>query len=241
MIYQPIKAVYVAALLLLWNLTGAAQTVPRVAIPGAKAPNAFLGAAAELGLAVDTQPNPDLALCDALVLCAPNYPTVTPLSADAQRSMEQFLSAGKAVYVEYTPLPGAMGETRTNAVFERLLVSGERLQSDGLPPLTILEEHASSYLPPLASGGNVWLSYAHVAGVDRAVFGAPDTTVPALFERTQGSGRLLIATTALSNWERGRYRPTAGWQALLRAVLAGVATAKSRGNPSSLRRAGSLD
>jgi len=208
--------------LLLQVPSGMAQAAPRVAMPGAQAPNAFLAAAAELGLTVDTQADPEPASCDALVLCAPNYPKATPLSAGAQRSMEQFLAAGKAVYVEYAPLPGLMGDKQTNAVFERLLVTGAALQSDGLPPLTILEEHASRYLPPLAAGGNVWLSYAHVAGVDRAVFGAPAETVPALIERAQGAGRLLIATTALSNWERGRYRPTASWQALVRALLLGL-------------------
>lgn len=223
---QPIKSVSVVVSLVLWSLAGGAQTAPRVAMPGIQASNAFWVAAAELGLAVDTRAEPDPASCDALVLCAPAYPKVTPLCADAQRAMERFLAAGKAVYVEYAPLPGLMGGARTNAVFGRLLVTTPLLQADGLAPLTILEEHASCYLPPLGTGGSVWLSYAHVAGVDRAVFGAPAETVPAVFERAQGAGRLLAATTALSNWERGRYRPTAAWQALLRAVLVGLLPAQ---------------
>ena len=118
---HPISAVSLVAsvLMLVLGPAARAQTVPRVAIPDAQPSNVFLKAAADLGVAVETRADPQPENCDALLLCAPDYPNVNPLSAAAQHSMARFLAAGKAVYVEYAPLAGLVGEKQTNAVFDR--------------------------------------------------------------------------------------------------------------------------
>lgn len=218
-------------LLLLAVVASAAPAAPRLALLGAGPSNAFLPAAAELGLTVETPPAPEPAAYDALLLCAPAYPEVTPLSAVARRALEQFLTAGKPVYLEYTPLEGVLGERVETAGFERLVVTGPQLARGGLAELAALEEHASRYLPfaTLPAEATVLLRYAKVAGMDRAVFGLPAQTSPALVALPRGSGHLYLCGTALSNSLRGRYRPSRAWAALLREVLLALLPAAEAG------------
>lgn len=196
----------------------AAWAEPRLAVWG-NPDNAFIAAAAELRvpLASTARPGPDE--YDALLLCAPDYPRVTALAPEQLAAMQRFLDAGKTVYVEYAPLPGLLGETPQTAPYERLCLPADDPLHTGLPARSLLEEHASQRLPLLAPGGEVLLSYGRVAGTDQAVYGLDPAGVPALVSLSQGHGRLLLATTALSNWQRGRYRPTRSWEALTRAIL----------------------
>lgn len=200
-------------------LTSAGLAAPPVAILGAPPDNAFVAAAAELGLKCASPATPDPAAYGALLLCAPAYPQVTALSPAARQACEAFLAAGKTVYLEYTPLAGVLGDQPRTAAFERLLVTAEGRRPLGLQPMTLLEEHISQYLPPAGAAPAPWLSYGRVAGLDQAVFGAPPDAVPALYAVPHGGGKLLVATTALSNAHRGRYKPSAAWQTLLQAVL----------------------
>lgn len=194
------------------------NAAPRLALMGAPGNNGFVTAAQELGLALTTAESPEPSGYDALLICGPGYPQVMALSPAALQAVQAFLSAGKAVYVEYAPLPGLVGDTAQEAVYERLVTVGEAL---GLPELTVLEEHSSRYLPCLAQpvGAHTLLAYAKVAGMDRATFGLPEKAAPALVEVPRGAGKLLVATTALSNWQRGRYKPTKLWAQLAREVL----------------------
>lgn len=205
--------------LMMLLLTTASVAAPQVAIMGAPPDNAFVAAAAELGLNCASPAAPRPTEYAALLLCAPAYPQVTPLSEAAREACAAFLAAGKTVYLEYTPLAGVLGDQPRTAAFERLLVTAEGQRPLGLAPLTILEEHVSQYLPPVGAPAAPWLSYGRVAGLDQAVFGAPPDAVPALFALPRDGGRLLVATTALSNANRGRYKPAAAWRTLLQAVL----------------------
>ena len=195
--------------------------VPRVALLGKLEQNAFAPAAAELGIALQADPSPRPADFDALLICAGDYPRVPHLDDGARRTLDAFLAAGKAAYLEYTPVRGLMGDSATDAGYERLVVTGNWLSKSGLSDLAVLEEHTSSYLPIVATAGaRTLLTYAKVAGLDHAVFGLPEQTAPGLVEvRPPTGGRLLLAATALSNWQRGRYRPSRAWSALTREVL----------------------
>ncbi len=197
----------------------AAGPAPRVAFVGAAPGNALVAAAAELGVQALLSNAPSPADCDALAVCAPDYPRVEAPAPATRAAVDAFLASGKAVYLEYAPLPGVLGETAQTAGYERLFVSGDGLAADGLAPLTLLEEHASSYLPVLEKGGTTLLRYGKVAGVGRAVFGAPPQAEPALVLVPRGARRLLVAATALSHWSRGRYAPAREWRALCRAIV----------------------
>jgi hypothetical protein len=206
-------------LLVLLLCATALHAQPRLALLGSPPHNGFAPAAEELGLRLEASAAPLPADYAALLICAPQYPVVTPLTDAAREAMKRFLDAGKTVYVEYTPLPNIIGDGPQVAQFERLYLPTDSALSTGLPPLSLFEEHSSRYLPLQASTGSAFLAYGRLAGMDRAVFGPPETTIPALVSLPQGHGRLLVATTALSNWQRGRYRPTKSWEALTRAVL----------------------
>jgi len=190
-----------------------------MALIGATADNAFMPAAQQLALTLTPDEAPAPADFDALLICAPDYPEVRPLTPPAQQAMDVFLAAGKSVYLEYTPLPGLVGNAPQIAGYERLVVPGEGLPS--LPKLTVLEEHSSRFLPLIgdAAQARTLLVYAKVAGMDRAVFGLPEKTIPALIELPRGPGRLLLSATALSRWQRARCKPTRQWEALSREVL----------------------
>ncbi len=197
----------------------AALAEPTVGLLGATADNAFDVAASDLGLTLVTTPEPTT--CEALLVCAPAYPEVRPLTADAQRTIERFLAAGRSVYLEYTPWPGRLGDRPTTPAYERLLVTSDRWRDSGLARLSLLEEHSSRCLPWLGESpaDDVRLSYARAAGLDRAAFGAPQELRPALVELRHGGGRLLLAATALSAGRRGRYTPAGAWAALTRQIL----------------------
>jgi len=200
-------------------MTTSLPAAPRLTLIGPTKDNAFVPTTRELGLSLTPAEAPFPADHDALLICAPDYPQVQPLSPATLQAMDAFLTAGKAVYVEYAPLAGLVGEAPQTAVYERLVVPGDDFRS--LPKLAVLEEHSSRFLPLQGEAGSArsLLVYAKVAGMDRAVFGLPEQTTPALVEIPRGPGRLLIATTALSHWQRARCRPTSLWAALSREVL----------------------
>lgn len=206
----------------------AAHGGPRLAVVGEAPHSAFWAAAEALGIVLQATEAPEAAQFEALLICAPDYPQVAPLPASARVSIEQFLAAGKAVYVEYAPLDGLVGDAPQQAGFERLFVATDG-PALGLPPLAILEEHQSLHLPLLAGEApeRVLLRYGRVAGLDHAVFGPPLESSPALFEVPRGNGRLLVATTALSNSLRGRYKPGRAWATLIREVLLSILPAES--------------
>ena len=210
-------ALCVAVTVLMWGAVAPTCAEVRLAVIGAS-PGAFTAAAA--GLGVRLVADGAAGDCEGLLVCAPQYPEVRSLGAAETRRVAEFLAAGKAVYLEYTPLAGVVGEAPRTAAFERLYCPAAELQAVGLPAFTVLEEHSSRYLPlTLPAGARLLLCYGRVAGLDRAVFGPPAAPEPALAEVAREGGRLLVAATALSNCERGRYKPTKAWGGLLRGVL----------------------
>jgi hypothetical protein len=64
----------------------------------------------------------------------------------------------------------------------------------------------------------VHLAVARVAGYDRAVYGLPAEAHPILFA-LPGSTAILVATSALSHFIRGRYGPQDAWKAIWERLL----------------------
>uniref|UniRef100_UPI003F4980FF hypothetical protein n=1 Tax=Nonomuraea bangladeshensis TaxID=404385 RepID=UPI003F4980FF len=153
----------------------------------------------------------------SLIVGAPSYPEPSLVDAGA---VESFVRAGGRAYVEYaTGLLSTQAPRQTAS--ERIYVPAPSEITSGFDPLAIFDEHASWTLPvnPPAGATEV-LSYGKVAGVHTAVFGPAADSWPALLDLPLGAGRLLYATTALGNFERGRYRPASRWRRLIRQLLA---------------------
>jgi hypothetical protein len=177
------------------------------------------------GLAVEHEAVSDLDRLDgfraAIVLAAPE----PELPATDLSALEAFVQGGGSAYVEYATggfLPQPTGPVR-RARFERIHAREPSEITAGFPPLAIFDEHSSFTAPVTRPAGAVEvLSYGRVAGTYTAVLGPADESWPALLDIPAGQGRLLYASTPLSNFERGRYRLSARWRRLMRRLLASL-------------------
>jgi hypothetical protein len=77
----------------------------------------------------------------------------------------------------------------------------------------------------LHEGMDVHLAVARVAGYDHAVYGLPEEACPVLFA-LPGSWTILVATSALSRFVRGRYGPQRAWKAIWERLLCWLAPAE---------------
>lgn len=120
---------------------------------------------------------------------------------------------GLKLYIEYPEaLPDIELAEPRKAGWERIVVASSTF-GESLPMLQILTAHECIFIPCKAE--KPLLVFARVAGFDKAVFGLPQETHPALFEKEN----LLIATTKLSSFITSRYAPTKAWQAVWEHIL----------------------
>ncbi|MBN2089716.1 hypothetical protein JW964_08880, partial [candidate division KSB1 bacterium] len=85
-----------------------------------------------------------------------------------------------------------------------------------LPPMRIVMLHDGHFIPLQAEKCHLVL--ARIAGFDTAVYGLADTPPsPLLFEHPNRS--ILVATSTLSQFVRGRFAPTEAWTAIWRMIL----------------------
>jgi len=154
-----------------------------------------------------------------LLILADGYPErVTTVAASA-------LSAARAkklrVLVEFPgALPGMdLGEARATQ-WERAVVSSGFFGAP-LSEGRILAIHGCGFVPLRVSDGRVHIAIGRVAGYDRAVFGLPEESWPALVEIADRD--LMIATTGLSSFVRGRYGPSSAWGPIWRQILSWLA------------------
>ena len=130
------------------------------------------------------------------------------------------------LYVEFPSwIPQGITTSPVRAVRERGVVAGAQFAPE-VDPLTILAIHDCRYLQ--AESNSPWIALAKVAGFDTAVYGMPDDNHPILFEALKG--RLLVATTKLSQMVRGRYAPVYAWEKVWGVILAWL-TAQSSSPP----------
>ncbi|WP_163513477.1 hypothetical protein [Fodinicola acaciae] len=187
----------------------------------------FLPILDDLGIDHQSRPLTDLSTVDlsahrAVIVLADGYRQAAPAPTTIGHQVAEFVRAGGRAYVEYATGPGlpTAGEPRPSGV-ERIFVTDKEVA--GFEALTLFDEHQSWLLPVTApENATELLSYGRVAGVYSAVFGPPDESLPALLEIPLGSGSLLFATTALSNFQHGHYRLAARWRQLVRGLLASL-------------------
>lgn len=149
----------------------------------------------------------------AVLILADGYPkTTTDLPSgllDTARAKDLRL------FVEYpTALSGLEFGKPQGTHWERAVVSSDFFGAD-LAKLRILAIHDCHYLPVEAKQPHIVV--ARVAGFDIAVYGLPDKVQPILFEHADG--RVLVATTKLSQFITARYAPSEAWRTIWQAVL----------------------
>jgi len=153
----------------------------------------------------------------AVLVLADGYPGRTTAIDD-----DLFAVAAKKqlrLYVEYpATLPGLeVGDPR-GTHWERAVVASDLFAPD-VDPLAILAIHDCRFVTVAA--GEPHLVVGRVAGFDRAVYGIPNPAFPILFDlpSQEGQGRVLVATTKLSQVVTGRYAPHQAWLAVWRRLL----------------------
>ncbi len=154
-----------------------------------------------------------------VLVLADGYPVQRTKITPAQLALAASRKLG--LYVEYPEaLPGLeFGKPRT-AAWERLVLASDRFSPE-LQKLRILMAHECEFLPVNFTGQSD-IVIARVAGYDTAVFGLPMTNVwPILFELPDS--HVLVATTRLSDFVRGRFAPAMDWQLLWTKILASLA------------------
>lgn len=155
-----------------------------------------------------------------VLILADEYPkTPTPLKADV---FEQAATRKLRLYVEFPSyLPdiklGAITYLKTGeygAIVERTVAASDAFGPE-LPRLRIMMIHDCHYLPVEASQPHLVLG--RVEGYDSAVYGLPSPAAPILFEPPHG--RLLVATTKLSQFVTARYAPMEAWPPVWKMIL----------------------
>lgn len=167
----------------------------------------------------------------AVLILAGDYPDrTTPIDASVYRE------AGRKqlrLYVEYpSALPGLTVAAPRAVRWDRAVVASD-VFAPQLAKLSILGLHHFTYLPVEANDADIVV--ARVAGLDTAAYGLPDKDVFPLLFRMDG-GRVLVATTKLSQFVTGRYAPrdawTPIWQRILAELMPGQHTPELRWTPT---------
>lgn len=154
----------------------------------------------------------------ALLILADRYPDlpthIEPVIFEKARAKQM------RVYVEYcSTIPGLEFGRPGKTEWERCVVSSD-VFGESLAKLRILKSNDCHYLPMIPPGSapsEPLIVVAKVAGYDKAVFGLPAATHPILFSAADPN--VLVATTSLSAFRRGRYGPTEDWKLLWKWIL----------------------
>ena len=156
-----------------------------------------------------------------VLILAEDYPhSTTRLGPQVYHHAAQ---KGLRLYVEFPSfVPNlSVGEPRHVAygknhnVLDRAVVASEAF-APALQRLRILSLHNCIYVPLKSQSPELVL--ARVAGFDTAVYGLPHEGVhPVLFQHP--NHRILVATTKLSEFVKGRYAPSEAWRYVWRWVF----------------------
>jgi hypothetical protein len=154
-----------------------------------------------------------------VLILADGYPEArTPVPVEV---LDAARERAVRLYVEYPGgVPGLTLGAPKVVQWERAVVRTGFFGSE-LPPMSILVPHGCRYLEAPVDGGTAHLVAARVAGYRRAEFGLPEETHPLLLEMP--GSHVLVGTTCLSHFVRGRYGPARDWAALWSAILGWLA------------------
>jgi hypothetical protein len=110
--------------------------------------------------------------------------------------------------------------------FDRVTAVGQALAPFGLARLQLLQAQGAYFqaYPPEQLVPRAVLAYAHVAGMDSAVYGLPPppSLNPVLFRSPNASASLLLGAISLSCLRACRYTPVARWVAVWNYLLDAV-------------------
>ena len=138
----------------------------------------------------------------------PTSPTVVPPAAWAaitRLGLRTFIEFPRALPTT-APHPPPLPLRRT--LWERVVVTTDAF-GPALPRLALLHLHKNATFVT-ADAPTPQLTFAKVAGYDRAVFGLPSATSPVLFV-SAGPSPVLVATTRLSDVITRRFAPSRHW------------------------------
>lgn len=157
---------------------------------------------------------------DAVFLMAASYPEPDPLNKIDQTMVNIIKQKQLKAYIEYpVAYPGLNIPDKPLATrLERGVITSDRLGQE-LAPMTLLGIHDCHVLS--VEVDNPLIVLAKVVGFDKAEYGLKDTkTYPLLFEKDG----ILVSTTGLSNFRKGRYGPTETvrqlWESIVSQMLA---------------------
>ncbi|MDO6434989.1 hypothetical protein Q4E93_30525 [Flavitalea sp. BT771] len=146
------------------------------------------------------------------------YPKVDTANVITPALLEEANKKRLRLYVEYPArFPGLdVPATAVETQLERGVVTSD-VFGKKLPSMGLLGIHNCHVLPVEAD--SLLIVLAKVVGVDRAEYGLTDTKVyPLLFERDHA----LVSMTGLSNFQTGRYGPSASVRVLWSYILGRV-------------------
>ena len=111
----------------------------------------------------------DLPKYDALILCSLHYPEPNFISEEDEAKIKTFLEKGGKVFLEYSTsinntLFGMKLDNPKRMLYERLIVSESHFITKDLEIDDLLEEHNSSFLPPIQFEGKAIIRYGKVLG-----------------------------------------------------------------------------
>jgi len=153
----------------------------------------------------------------ALIL-ADRYPAqTTPLDAGM---FDLAAKKNLRLYVEFPAfLPGLQAGPARETHWERAVIASDAFGA-GLAKFRILAIHGCRFVPFQADHPDIVIG--RVAGFDTAVYGLAKESFPILFELPQAAqaGRVLVATTKLSDFVAGRFAPTDAWRAIWSRIFA---------------------
>ena len=155
---------------------------------------------------------------EGVLILADHYPAQpTPLDAGL---FDLALKKNLRLYVEFPAfLPGLQFGPPRETHWERAVIASDAF-APALAKLRILAIHGCRFVPLQAENPHIVIG--RVAGFDTAVYGLAKESYPILFELSQQAqvGKVLVATTKLSDFVTGRYAPTDAWQAIWNHIFA---------------------
>jgi hypothetical protein len=151
----------------------------------------------------------------AVVLTGLTYPRIDSANRITQSLLDKAVQKKLRLYIENpSAFPGLDIPAKPHeAAQERAVITGNVFGSD-LPPMSLLDLHNCFVLPVQVDSPLIVL--AKVVGFDKAAYGLTNTKVyPLLFKKRNA----LVALTALSNFETGRYGPNRSVQKVWTYIL----------------------
>ncbi len=158
----------------------------------------------------------------ALLILAKDYPNKkTSIPEDFYKKVRK---KNLKVYIEFpNHLPSGPAGSIRDTEKERLVITSDFFDIE-LDTIDILDAGLYKYVQVPDREGH--LKGAKVAGFKKAVYGLESTpNFPVLFE----DGNVLVSTTKLSDFNKGRYSPHNAWRSVVRGILSHLSIGMEEG------------